>query len=389
MTRMAIVVLLASLMGPALAAEAGNAAPPQPAPAAAPAANPSKVISDILTVSGQKKALENMPGEFISGVHSRLESLQSENGARLQPGMQQAIEDSAKAAFTSDKFLARVTRAMKKDYNEKTYQALLADLSSPVARKMAELESRADPSPQVFKQFVNDLESTPLPAARASLLRRLDAASRTSELMYTALLATNKGLVRGLSSASGKCMSESQLKKTEATMEGRTKAAKTSLEEMAIDMMAYTYRDVSDAELSDYVKIYETAQSRHVGDVIFNAIVAEYGDASMNMGRGIAQSVRQKRAELNMPACEDSGAPTNVAGSQGIVDPVMQADSSTSSPPEAASAPASGEQQGAPATPKSSIPIEKRKGGDITQCLESGNKTDKEIAACAEKFRKR
>ncbi len=35
---------------------------------------------------------------------------------------------------------------------------------------------------------------------------------------------------------------------------------------------------------------------------------------------------------------------------------------------------------------KSSIPLEKRKGGDITKCLSDGVKTDKEIAACAEPY---
>jgi hypothetical protein len=37
--------------------------------------------------------------------------------------------------------------------------------------------------------------------------------------------------------------------------------------------------------------------------------------------------------------------------------------------------------------PKSSIPLDKRKGGDITQCLEAGSRSDKDIAACAEKYR--
>lgn len=36
--------------------------------------------------------------------------------------------------------------------------------------------------------------------------------------------------------------------------------------------------------------------------------------------------------------------------------------------------------------PKSAIPIDKRKGGDITKCLEDGNRTDQEIAACAEPY---
>lgn len=36
--------------------------------------------------------------------------------------------------------------------------------------------------------------------------------------------------------------------------------------------------------------------------------------------------------------------------------------------------------------PKSSIPLDKRKGGDITSCLGDGTRTDKEIAACAEPY---
>jgi hypothetical protein len=57
----------------------------------------------------------------------------------------------------------------------------------------------------------------------------------------------------------------------------------------------------------------------------------------------------------------------------------------------ASGVPATGEAQGGGQTPsaepKSSIPLDKRQGGDITQCLESGDKSDKAIAACADKYR--
>ncbi len=404
MTRLAIVVLLACLTGPALAGEspkptsiaaqaiiegnngASSSIEPPPAQAAAApakAANPSKVIADILAVSGMKKALENMPVEFVASVHSHLEGMQDDKGMRMQPGIQQAIEDSAKAAFTADRFMGRVTRAMKKDYNEKNYQELLADLSSPLAFRMAELEAKADPTPQMFNQFVNDLESSPLPAQRLALLRRLDAASRTSEFMYTELLLVNRGLVRG-ANGSGRCISNEEMKKAEAKMEGRTKAAKSTLDEMAINILAYTYRDVSDADLSEYLGIYEKANSRHIHDVIFNAVLEEYSDASMHMGHGIMESVKQKRADLGMPACAGSGD-MQVAAADAPQEMEAPSQGASAVPP---AAPAASEPQAAPVTPKSSIPLEKRQGGDITQCLEAGSKSDKDIAACAEKYRK-
>ncbi len=65
--------------------------------------------------------------------------------------------------------------------------------------------------------------------------------------------------------------------------------------------------------------------------------------------------------------------------------PAMPAAPGATAEPSGTMAPAP-----APATaeaPKSSIPLEKRKGGDITECLAAGSGSDKDIAACAEKYR--
>lgn len=50
---------------------------------------------------------------------------------------------------------------------------------------------------------------------------------------------------------------------------------------------------------------------------------------------------------------------------------------------------AQGGQQTAVEQPKSSIPLDKRQGPDITKCLEAGDKSDKAINACADKYRPR
>lgn len=62
--------------------------------------------------------------------------------------------------------------------------------------------------------------------------------------------------------------------------------------------------------------------------------------------------------------------------------PASAVPSATSQPPNAPEARVP--QAGAPA-PKSSIPLDKRKGGDVTKCLELGS--NQEIAACADKHR--
>ncbi len=381
MTRLAIVVLFASLMGPAMAAEAGKPAPAQETAAKTPnsgkSTNSSKVIADILTVSGMKKGLEGLPASFIDGFSSGLEK-----NEHLSSDLRQAMENSAKEAFTPDGFTGRVIRAMKKDYNEKNYQELLADLSTPVARRMAELEAKDDPSPQEFSAYNTQLGTNPLSAQRTDLLHRLDVASRTSDLMFTSRLIVSKGMMRGMAGANNKCVTEEQLKNAEASMEAKLNANKENMVSLATTILAYTYRDVSDADLTEYLRIYEKENSRHIHEVIYAAIVEEYNQASTRMGRGIMKAVKAKRAAMGDQACEDSaGAPDTVAQAR-AADADSQAGSAVPS-----TTPASGDQQAAPAVPKSSIPLEKRKGGDVTQCLEAGSKSDKDIAACAEKFR--
>ena len=49
-----------------------------------------------------------------------------------------------------------------------------------------------------------------------------------------------------------------------------------------------------------------------------------------------------------------------------------------------------GQREGADGVePKSSLPLDKRKGGDITECLQAGDKSDQAINACADKYRPR
>ncbi len=77
-----------------------------------------------------------------------------------------------------------------------------------------------------------------------------------------------------------------------------------------------------------------------------------------------------------------NGAPEAVAPAASAVPPAAAASAVPPAMTQPAAAP-----DNVPVLSKSSIPLEKRQGGDITQCLEAGTKSEKDIAACAEKYR--
>ncbi len=387
MTRLAIVVLFAGLMGPALAEEPGAQPPAQKA--AAQAASPDKVIAQILAVSGKKKTLDRMPEYFLAGFHKGLtEAAKRDRDGKIPPDLLQAMDNSAKDAFKTSSFTGHVTRAMKKDYEDHAYREYLADFSTPLARRMGELESRGQPSEQEIADFKAKLAANPLSPERLEMLHRLDAESRTSEMLSTVILTISQNTVGGIASASGNCVTEQQIKQAQMVMQASLNQNRSNLEIIAQTMLAFTYRDVSDEDLAKYLAIYEKDNSRRIHDIIYNATVEELNQTSARLGRGILKAVRQKKAAMGVTSCE--GSVDNVAANEPQVPDATNEPDTPAQPaaPAVASepAPASGEQGPAP-TPKSSIPLEKRRGGDVTSCLEAGNKSDKDIAACAEKYR--
>ncbi len=106
------------------------------------------------------------------------------------------------------------------------------------------------------------------------------------------------------------------------------------------------------------------------------AMVADEGQGLQ--GNKVAASTEQEPA---------SGGPAmgGQAASAVPAAPAMPAAPGATAEPSGTMAPA----PAAAEAPKSSIPLEQRKGGDITECLAAGSGSDKDIAACAEKYRPR
>jgi len=97
-----------------------------------------------------------------------------------------------------------------------------------------------------------------------------------------------------------------------------------------------------------------------------SAMAADAGNIAQGAVSGVSATTTTAPA-----AVADQAAPA-----------VPAATATTAQPSNALEAPAP---QANPPVSKSAIPLEKRKGGDATKCLELGS--NKEIAACAEKYR--
>lgn len=131
--------------------------------------------------------------------------------------------------------------------------------------------------------------------------------------------------------------------------------------------------------------------------LIVAAVLAAFAAAAVAEGQGSIADVTVPPAPQQNTAQAPADVPqtpadvdmANVRSEAQAASGVPAAPAQPAAAQPAGETPPGGQQAGQATESKSSIPLDKRRGGDITECLQAGDKSDKAIAACAEKYRPR
>lgn len=304
-----------------------------PAKAAADAgAARDKLIGDLLLASGLKRQLDQLPQQFIAGT--RQSGKQKSKG----PALDKTIESVFAEAYTAEGFNRRMGADLKKNFDEQRVQALLKDYSTPAAKRMVEL-GQAAPSPAELARFARSPAAPRPSSARAGLVKRIDAASRASDLAVEAAFTTMKAIALGVAGeGAGKAAAvDKAIEKERASSTQRIRSA-------TLLNLAFSLKDASEAELEAYAKFYETENSKWFTGIVYASILEEVKSASARAGERIG-ALAGKRA-----------APTDNSA--------VPADKST--------------------TPAAK-PARSKAGSDARTCL--GLDTNQAIIKCAEQYR--
>lgn len=336
---------------------AAPAAPAAKAPTTQPqsAARQDKLIEDILAVSGMDHMLAQLPEQMLAGAMS---TRKQDKKARLSADEMREMERAVKEAFPAQGFRQQVVARFKKNYDQKRYQALLDDISTPLAKRMAELEKK-QPKPEDLAAFSAGLASRPMSAERVALVQRIDAASRSSELAAEAMFSSIRGVVRGAAGEGSK-----QAADLDKFLEKQRAAAEDGISNSTRMSLAYTYREVSDADLAEYTKIYEKEGNKWVLGLAYDALLDEFRSGSERLGADLGKMAKAKQdAKL---AAGPAGKKTAKGGKSAA--PVYGAADAQADQPKA-------QRQAGPS----------RAGEDARMCLDIED--NRKIMQCAEKYR--
>lgn len=266
---------------------------PVSANGAASTANQDQLIEQLLTVSGLNKSLRQLQNQVNP-------SFKPGNSATDKTAeFQNEVEKLYAGAYPKDVFLNSVKDALKKNYDEKRYTHLLQLLSTPLSMRMADLEA-AQPAPEDFQNYISQRSSQPLSPGRIKLIQRLDSVTRSSAMLNTLTIASIES--SAIATSEDCTVNEAMIRKEiEKQLPEITKATRSR----AQIMLAFTYRDVSDADLGKYVSTYEDRDSKWLQRYIQLAIEEQFKTGTRKVGFGMRQLIQSQKPKKTMfaPKC--------------------------------------------------------------------------------------
>lgn len=325
------------------------------------ATNQDQLISEVLDVTGLKRQVEQLPEQVRGSV------AEAPNREKLSPELAQAIEKIATESFAEENINAHLVAQLKAKFDQKRMQAVVADFSSPLAKRMVKLETTMGTA-EDQAAFFNGLAAKPLAPTRISVLQELDRVSNASELGADIAMISMNAMAEGMV---GNNPAERAL--LEREMEKEAKRTKENMRNNMMGSMAYVYRNASDADLALYAKIYETEHAKWLADIVMNTLKQGMKNASKRTGERLASLMKSRGAQQ---AAVDGAAHAAVAPKT----EKPNANPSPSSNPTPGAQPEAAPQVAAPAPPKRRKP-----DGDIQKCL--ALEDNRAIAKCTEQYR--
>lgn len=264
---------------------------------------PEKLVAELLTLSGVSKSFDDIPAKVLQGA-------QQSSARSRDPAVVAEVEKIMQDEFRSERFHKRVQQALIKDFDRKRVETLIAAFRAPLAKKMVEVEG-AKQDPQAVAAFAKGLAKNPLPKERIDLVQRLDAVTRAGEITAEIVVSTTRAMVAG--ATGGDAGKMAAFDKQMGAQRGKLAEA---LRNAVLVTFAYIYRDVSDADLGEYLKLYESEDGKWLMERVVAGMIDEFRSAGEQAGARIAGVAKPKAPQTAASGAESAAgkAPAPATG---------------------------------------------------------------------------
>ena len=234
-------------------------------------------IDEVLKLYGVREQVGQLPGIILSAL--------DQQQAQLAPEVYRALRNAFEFTFTSEKLYKRVSASFAEQGDGNQLARTLAWLQTPLSRKMTKLESAAGTleAMEAIQQYGATLDSLPPPQPRRNLVERLDQAVGASAIALVIQGAMLRALLEGANS-----LLPLEKQPTPEQVDNLLASVRTQLREPLRQQvhiaMLYTYRDVSNEELAEYLAYWGTEDGRWLTRTTSRALLAAVSETSREAG---------------------------------------------------------------------------------------------------------
>lgn len=277
---------------------AAPAPPEAPEPARAPAAEPKALIpepapgliepkaliEEVLELSGAKKQILQIPAVCQSQL--------SERQGRMKPADYARLSQIIAESYRPDTLYKAVSDTFKSRFDEKRLLAVRQAWHSPLFKRIAALEAQASTpeGARRMQEFAAQLRRVPPHADRLALIRRVDAATRSTDLNIEIVLATIRGIALGVDPMmpASQRLKPGQLDQLLSDMRAQIRAP---LKNQVLITLLYAYQSLTDEELRAYLAYLESDAGRWFDRVAKDGILSGMTAAADRVGRQMGKSL--------------------------------------------------------------------------------------------------
>ena len=235
-----------------------GAAAPAPKPGAKPIpTNPDKLIAEVIETAGVTTYYQNFAREAM---------LKSSAGGQEQRRAADPADFAAATAivereFEPGKLAVELAANLKgRAFDAERMARFLELLRQPIALKM-NAQAMRNVTPEAMNEYADNLRKGPPPAARTKLIQSLDELTRTSEVGTDMASAMARDMIDAMLDAMKKA-GKSVQREARQTVGTQVNAIRIQARPQIRAVMVVMYRNATEEELSEYVKLLDTDTGR-------------------------------------------------------------------------------------------------------------------------------
>lgn len=248
------------------------------------------LIHRVLERSGAKEQISY----YADIVGGGLPELQND---LAEQKMREELVALIRESYRFEKVYPSVVSVFRAHFHEAYLKSVLAWLEAPLGRKMtmSEIEANSPAGLKNIEDFGGVYEK--IGTDRKRLLERIEHALHATEMNLEVVSVSLLEMLTAM---------QLQLPRQERLNPDQIDAIVGKIREMPRDQLtgtimvslAYTYRDLSDAELEAGIHFYETPAGKWFNDISITAITRAIGEASREIGKKIGKSLQAKNVPI-------------------------------------------------------------------------------------------